>query len=296
MCDMHDVRDETISQERGLYGVEDLAEMGSRESMMVEQPSTTTGRVSTAHAPPPLPLRRLSTPPPTVSNIALEIQQRRLSSLPPAWRQLRTPPPDEGGEYPLSESPGSSPPDATSLQTPIETIGPHSILGKHPRSPTPLLDTASFEQQAGSSILTYPPISEPPLWAPSLHPTHPSAEIWTTAREFALAQLTPRCIPDLQFSLRSRHLPSSGLRGDLIMRLADDLANEWTHCQQPLEMAPGEMAWLSARRVPELKEMCRLRGLPVGGLKRDLMVRLAEALRGGEEERRGGTALPKGGW
>jgi len=80
------------------------------------------------------------------------------------------------------------------------------------------------------------------------------------------------------------------------MRLADDLTSEWTHCQQPLEIAPGEMAWLSARRVPELKEMCRLRGLPVGGLKRDLMVRLAEALRGEEEERRGRTALPKGGW
>ena len=80
------------------------------------------------------------------------------------------------------------------------------------------------------------------------------------------------------------------------MRLADDLASEWTHCQQPLEMAPGEMAWLSARRVPELKEMCRLRGLPVGGLKRDLMVRLAEALKGEEEEMRGRAALPKGGW
>jgi hypothetical protein len=81
------------------------------------------------------------------------------------------------------------------------------------------------------------------------------------------------------------------------MRLADGLASECTHCQQPPEIvAPGEMAWLSARRVAELKEMCRLRGLPVGGLKRDLMVRLAEALRGEEEEMRGRAVLPKGGW
>ncbi|KAF8243214.1 hypothetical protein K440DRAFT_669727 [Wilcoxina mikolae CBS 423.85] len=311
MLEMQDVRgwerDETVSHKRGLYGVEDRVEVGNGETVAFENSFSCTRSVERVHvSPPPIPsLRWLSTPPPTASIIAPEIRQRRLSSLPPTWRQLRTPPPDKDGRYSQSESPGSSPSNTASFERPASSAGisrsPHSVLGKHPRSPSPPLPDASacFERQIGTTTTSSSsmPFYHPPLWTPSLPPPPPTytpsflppLESWTTAHQFALSQLTPRCVPDLQAALRSRNLPILGLREDLMTRLADDMASEWTHCQRPPEvvLAPGEIVWLNARRVPELKEMCRVRGLPVGGLKKDLMFRLAEALREEEEERRG---------
>ena len=50
---------------------------------------------------------------------------------------------------------------------------------------------------------------------------------------------------------------------------------------------PEEAAWLNSWCMPQLKKMCRAHGLPVGGLKSDLMGRLVRALRRGQLEGQG---------
>lgn len=113
-----------------------------------------------------------------------------------------------------------------------------------------------------------------PLPSPPPTDSTPPLDRFLAAKSRALEQITPQCVPELQYALRARGLPVSGLRKDLLERLAEDRAREATQLDSPLRVEPPELRWLDRLRVPELKEMCRKRDLPVGGLKADLKERL----------------------
>jgi hypothetical protein len=111
---------------------------------------------------------------------------------------------------------------------------------------------------------------------PAATATVPARPSFSAAKATAISALSGHCVPELQCALRARGLPVSGLRHDLLERLGEDLARERTHLEGNSGETREEIE-LSRYRVPELKEMCRERGLSVGGLKGDLKRRLCRS-------------------
>lgn len=125
------------------------------------------------------------------------------------------------------------------------------------------------------------PFISPP--SPSPPPSPQSRPSFAEAKRRAIAELMTQRVPELQCALRIRSLPVLGLRRDLLERLGSHIAMERSHVRPPHEDEP-EVSYLSRFRVPELKEVCRRRSLPVGGLKDDLSRRIMYSMR--EEQRR----------
>lgn len=207
--------------------------------------------------------RSYSTPLP----ITTVSKTRRLSSLPPAplnppsektQRQPFTPPQQQQHQHLRSPTPPSTADSFSLVHAFHLTDAPRFVNPfEIPSSPSPVPVTSGLAARNYAAVAGVRPS-------------------FATAKSNAITALSGHCVPELQCALRARGLPVSGLRHDLLERLGEDLARERTHLEGSLGETSEEIE-LSKFRVPELKEMCRARGLSVGGLKGDLKRRLCRS-------------------